>query len=254
MFIYKITIITTNQIYIGMDTKPSYKLSRWSTHRAEAASRCKTKLHKAMKKHGLENCTIEVIEDNFSSIGKLALAEIKYIAEYNSYRAGLNSSAGGDGLGCHNLYELSEEEICQIKTALSVSLTEYNKNIKWANTSIEDRKNLTGHLHTARVYKKKSDSLKKFYDANPDVKKTKSAGIKQWQLENKEKHKEIVRANGAKGAAANSKKIKIEKEDGSVLYFNSKIEFHKATGQWANTIIRKTEKGMFHNGYKAREM
>jgi hypothetical protein len=254
MFIYKITVVPLNQVYIGLDTKPSYKLSRWSKHQEEANARCRTKLHSSMKHYGIENCTVEIIEDGFESIGKLALAEINYIKQYNSYRNGLNSTPGGDGLGRHDLAGLSSEEIEQIRTVLSESFSEYNKNIKWANTTPADRKELTSHLHNAQVYKKKSDTLKKFYEANPNIKKDKGVSIKQWQLENTQQLKETNRINSLKGAAKVSKKIVVEKEDGSVLHFNSKSEFNRRTGQWAETVLRKTKEGKFHNGYKAKEI
>jgi hypothetical protein len=240
MFIYKITVIPLNQVYIGLDTKPSYKLSRWNKHQKESISRCKTKLHKAISVHGIENCTIEILQDGFNTIGTLALAEINYIKKYNSYRNGLNSTPGGDGLGRYDLASLTVDELQQIRSALSDSFSKYNKNIKWANTTIDDRKELTSHLHTPEIYKKKSDTLKKFYEANPAIKKNKGASIKQWQLENQEKLKETNRSNGAKGAAKVSKKIVVEKEDGSVLHFESKSEFGRITGEWANTIISKT--------------
>jgi hypothetical protein len=253
MFIYKITVVPLNQVYIGLDTKPAYKLSRWIKHQEEANSRCRTKLHVAMNQHGIENCIIEIVEDGFESIGKLALAEIKYIKQYDSYRNGLNSTPGGDGLGKHNLASLSPDEIAQIRLALSESFSKYNKNIKWANTTLAERKDLTSHLHTAQVYKKKSDTLKRFYEANPDLKKDKGVGIKQWQLENKEQLRETNRINSLKGAAKVSKKIIVEKEDGTMLHFNSKSEFNRSTKMWANTVIKKTKDGSFYNGYRIKD-
>lgn len=253
MFIYKITVVPLNQVYIGLDTKSAYKLSRWNKHQEEAKSRCRTKLHSAMNKYGIENCTIEIIEDGFDSIGKLALAEINYIKQYDSYRNGLNSTPGGDGLGRHDLASLSSIEIAQIRVALSENFSEYNKNIKWANTTPSERKELTSHLHNAQVYKKKSDTLKKFYEAHPDIKKDKGTSIKQWQIENKEQMKENNRINSLKGAAKVSKKIVVEKEDGTVLNFNSKSEFNRRTGLWANTIIKKTKDGSFYGGYRIKD-
>jgi hypothetical protein len=166
-----------------------------------------------MAQHGIGNCSIEIIEDDFDSVGKLALAEIDYIKQYNSYRSGLNSTPGGDGLGKHELASLSENEISQIRLALSESFTEYNKNIKWANTTDAERKELTKHLHTEIVYEKKSNTLKKFYDANPEIKKEKSLNIQRWQLENQEQLRTTNKINGAKGAAKVSKKLVVEKLD-----------------------------------------
>lgn len=254
MFIYKITVIPLNQVYIGFDTGPSYKLKRWKTHCQNSIKNPNTKLYRAMAEYGIDNCRIEIVEDNFESIVSLALAEINYIKHFNSYESGLNSTRGGDGLGRHILHLLSENDINLIKQSLGENFKDYNKNVKWANTSTEKRKELTSHLHTEEVYKKKSETLKKFYEHNPEVKKSKSIGIKKWQLENREILKERNRINGLKGAEANSKKLIVEKEDGTMLYFSSKSEFNRITGEWANTIIRKTADGSFYKGYKIKEI
>lgn len=253
MFIYKITVVPINKVYIGLDTKPSYKLARWKTHCAETQKRCKTKLHKAMKEYGIENCTVEVLEDNFSSIGELALAEILYIKQFNSYKNGLNSTPGGDGLGKQLLCHLTDDELSKIKASLGDSFRNYNKNIKWANTSAADRKELTKHLHTEEIYKKKSVTLKKFYEANPEVAKNKSLGIQKWQQENQLEFRERNKLNSLKGAAKVSKRLLVELPDCSMLYYPSKSEFQRATGQWAKTVLEKTKQGLSHNGYRAWE-
>lgn len=253
MFIYKITVIPTNECYIGFDTAPSYKLARWKTHCRNAKSKLNTKLYKAMSAAGLENCKIEIIEDNFTSIVDLALAEINYIKKFNTYNTGLNSTTGGDGLGRHILHQLSDNDILKIKDALGNNLRNYNKTVKWANTSVEERKHLTKHLHTDEIYKKKSATLKEFYKANPEVRQEKSIGITKWQQENKEELKITNRINGRKGADKVSVKLKVEQADGKVLHFNSKSDFNRQTGQWAETVLRKTQQGKFHNGFKAWE-
>jgi len=255
MFIYKITVIPTNKCYIGFDTAPSYKLARWKVHcrNAKASTNNYTKLYIAMSDAGIENCKVEIVEDTFTSIVKLALAEINYIKQFDTYTNGLNSTTGGDGLGRHILYKLSESDIEEIKTALGDSLSTYNKTVKWANTSVEERKQLTKHLHTDEIYKKKSATLKEFYKANPAVRQEKSIGITKWQQENKEELKITNRINGRKGADKVSVKVKVEQTGGAMLYFNSKSEFNRQTGQWAETVLRKTQQGEFHNGFKAWE-
>lgn len=254
MYIYKITVVPLDKVYIGLDTAPSYKLSRWAKHQSSANGNSKTKLHTAMRLHGMNQCKIEIIEDGFSTIGSLALAEIEYIKKFNSYRKGLNSTPGGDGLGRADLTKVTEDELRQIKEALSDNLTKYNKNIKWADTTLAERKELTKHLHTEKIYAKKSATLKKFYESNPNAKKEKGKDIKKWQQDNQQQLKTINKINGAKGAAKVSKKLKVETEDGKVLYFSSKSEFNRATGQWAATILQKTKEGKFYNGYKAMEV
>lgn len=253
MFIYKITVLPLNQVYIGLDTNPSYKLARWKMHCKNYLKSTGTKLYKAMQAHGLNNCTIDIIEDNFSSVAELALAEINYIQKFDSFKNGLNSTRGGDGLGQHNLHKLSAAEIKAIKIALGNNLSEYNLQIKWANTSVEDRKILTKHLHTQEVYQKKSSTLKKFYEANPAEKEKKKIGILNWQSKNRNTLISNNRKNALLGAAKVSKKLFVELPDGNMLYYSSKSEFQRQTGQWAKTILEKTSKGLSHNGYKAWE-
>lgn len=253
MYIYKITVIPLNQVYIGMDTKPIYKKSRWKDHCRASKKETTRKIHLAMKKYGIENCVFEVIEDGFSTLGELALAEIRYIEQYNSYKNGLNSSRGGDGLGHKNWNSLSEDEIKNIKSALGDHFKDYNKK-KWANTSPEQRKEMVKNAFTPEVNKRRANSLKEYYKATPESVDYKIKKILQWQQENKELHRSIARKNGLKGSETVSKEIVVEKEDGSVLHFKSKSEFNRLTGQWASTIIRKTSDGSFYNGYRIKEI
>lgn len=206
-----------------------------------------------MKKYGIENCRYEVIEDGFTSLGKLALAEIAYIEKFNSYVDGLNSSRGGDGLGHHNWKLLSEDELGQIREALGNHFRDYNKK-KWADTTPEQRKDMVRPAFTPEVNKRRAASLKEYYKATPEAVDYKINKLLEWQENNKNLHRAIVQVNGAKGAAKVSKKLKVETETGQVLYFSSKQEFNRVTGQWANTVIKKTKQGQFHNGYKVIEL
>jgi len=253
MYIYKITVIPLDKVYIGLDTHPSYKLKRWREHCRNALKQYKTKLYQAMRVHGIENCTLEILADNFSSVTELALSEIRYIELYDSFNNGLNSTRGGDGMGRHLLHQMTPSDILKIKDALGANFSEYNKQIKWANTTADERKVLTQHLHTEEIYLKKSNTLKKFYQANPKEKNKKKIGIVEWQTKNQD----LLRANNKKnsliGAAKVSKKISVETPDGNMLCFPSKSEFQRQTGQWAKTVIDKTKQGLSHNGYKAWE-
>ena len=89
MYIYKITVLPLNKVYIGFDTKPSYKLSRRTVYIKEPRKLLPiTKLHKAMKLYGIDNCIIKIEQDNILTIGQLALSEIKLVKQYNSYQNG----------------------------------------------------------------------------------------------------------------------------------------------------------------------
>jgi hypothetical protein len=253
MFIYKITVVPLNQVYIGMDTELEYKKSRWKDHCRSAKKETKRKIHVAMKQHGIENCLYEVIERGFTSLGSLAIAEIKHIELHDSYKNGLNSSRGGDGLGHNGWINLTEEEILAIKSTLGKHFTEYNK-VKWANTTPEQRKEMLKPAFTPEVNARRASSLKEYYKSVPGAKEYKISKLLEWQNNNKEKHRKIAKENGAKGSAKVSKKLEVETEDGKVLYFTSKAEFYRQTGQWAKTVLEKSNKGEFYNGYKAKEV
>lgn len=253
MFIYKIT--AKNQIYIGLDTSPEYKMKRWKVHCAESKKDCpKLKLHQVMKEVGIKNCSFEIIDRNFTSIGKLALAEIQYINYYDSYRNGLNSSLGGDGLGYKNLALMSDYEILKIKEVLGSRLADYNKNIKWAGTTSAERKKMTSHLHTLEVQEKKSKTLKDFYKNNHEAVKEKSKLMKESWRQNYAKRSAQSRINGLKGAEKTSKKILAWTIDGIRIEYKSKSDFFRSTGLRANTVIKKTNEGIFYYGYKAKEI
>lgn len=249
MFIYKITVIPTGQVYIGLDTKPEYKKSRWKAHCRDANVNSKRKIHRVMGTYGIENCVYEVLEPGFRDLGKLALAEITYIQQYDSYKNGLNSSPGGDGIGKHDIASLSQEEIERIKIALGDHWREYNKK-KWLGLNEVDRKELTKHLHTEEIYRKKSNSLKEFYRHNPDSRKEKAVSIKKWQKENKELQKEINKKNGLLGAQKTSKQVVVEKENGIVETYLSRSEFQRKTGLWFSTLLEKSKQGLYYKGHR----
>jgi hypothetical protein len=251
MFIYKIEV--NNQIYIGLDTKEPYKQSRWKAHCRDSKKSCKQSVHKAIKESGIENAKYTVIAENFTSIVELAKAEIKYIKEYDSFRNGLNETLGGDGLGVY-FPNLTENEIFELRKVFSDTMRNYNTHIKWANTSLVERQDLTSHLHTPEIYKKRSITLKETYRQNADLAKSKSAGIVEWQKNNKEHLCKQNKINGAKGAAKVSKKIKIVNPEGIEKIYNSKSEFAREHGFILKSILNKTLNGLDHNGWKGWEI
>jgi group I intron endonuclease len=103
-YIYKVTNLINNKIYIGQ-TINNVKY-RWSAH-CSSASKCKA-LSASIATYGKDSFkveTLEVIEaqDKVALIEKLNLLEIKYIKEYSSEAPnGYNLSPGGDRLSFYN--------------------------------------------------------------------------------------------------------------------------------------------------------
>ena len=81
MFIYKITNIKTNKIYIGFTIEnPKERLRK---HFLEVKSGSSTYLHNSMRKHGKDNFITEQI-DIANCIEELKQKEIEYIKKFNT--------------------------------------------------------------------------------------------------------------------------------------------------------------------------
>lgn len=90
--IYKITNNITKKVYIGVTRRPIEK--RFGNHVKQAA-KPRYKLHKSMQKHGVDNFVVEIICENLTR--KEAMQkEIEYIAFFDSYNNGYNSTIGGE--------------------------------------------------------------------------------------------------------------------------------------------------------------
>ena len=118
-FIYKITNLINNKVYIGLTTETIEK--RWKNH-ISCVGKIKRHLYNAMGKYGIENFTIEEIDrsDNFTILGEL---ERKYIKEYNSINReyGYNITHGGESnqLDGNPRARLTVNEVMQIREIYS---------------------------------------------------------------------------------------------------------------------------------------
>lgn len=96
MFIYLVTNQVHGKVYVGQTTRSIEE--RFADHVRSARTGIETKLARAIRKYGVENFTIEVI-DTASSREELNKKEIFWIEAYNSIknRYGYNIAIGGSG-------------------------------------------------------------------------------------------------------------------------------------------------------------
>ena len=99
--IYKITNLVNGKSYIGKTSKTLDQ--RFTEHKIEAfRSRAeKRPLYSAIRKYGIENFKIELIEDNLSD-DLINEREIYWIKFYKTYYNGYNATIGGDGKSFYN--------------------------------------------------------------------------------------------------------------------------------------------------------
>ena len=92
-YFYQITIKLNDKIYIGKTERSVQE--RWKEHcRDYLKERCEIRpLYRAMKKYGVENFFIEVIEETNNPEEREAF----WIQQKGSFKSGYNATLGGDG-------------------------------------------------------------------------------------------------------------------------------------------------------------
>ena len=177
-YIYKITNLQNNKIYIGKTTTCIQE--RFSKHIYEANTP-NTKgymfiLHKAFRKYGINNFNIEQIEeiDNFL----LNDREIYWINFYNSMIPnGYNMTFGGEGSTKINyklVYELwdSGKSISQIASILNHSITQLKiilSSYKNFNNEENNRRTINATKKQVGQYDKNTNELIKIHDSIKDA-------------------------------------------------------------------------------------
>ena len=94
-FIYKITNKVNGKSYIGQ-TRYTVEF-RWRQHQHKKDN---THFHCAIAKYGADNFTVETLEE--CELAEMDSREIYYIAKFDTYNNGYNSSTGGDGMKGHS--------------------------------------------------------------------------------------------------------------------------------------------------------
>lgn len=130
--VYKITNKVNNKVYIGITSKGIS--ARWKEHIYSAEHDCPFKLHRAIRKYGKENFSVELI-DFANSWEELTKKEQQYISEYNSLQDefGYNMTEGGDGTFGKIVSEETKEKIRQkaigreVTEATRIKLSEAGK-------------------------------------------------------------------------------------------------------------------------------
>ncbi len=89
-YIYKITNKVNGKSYIGQ-TRYTVEF-RWKQHQFKKDN---CHFHNAIKKYGVDNFTVEILEE--CEFKDLDSREMFYIAKYDTFNNGYNSTIGGDG-------------------------------------------------------------------------------------------------------------------------------------------------------------
>ena len=155
MEIYKIINKVNNKIYIGKTVYTAQR--RWQGHIAEMKSGNNNALHNAMRKYGIQNFLLEIIETDIQTKDELSQKEIYYIQLYNSLVPnGYNIATGGEGgNGTHaqNLQHWREQNPDKVKANID-NLLQWRKN----NPELAQKANQQGALTRKEKYPNIADA------------------------------------------------------------------------------------------------
>ena len=168
MIIYKITNKINGKIYIGQTI---YTIEhRISGH---LHSKDSTRFHNALRKYGIENFSIEVIDNAFTQ-EELNEKEIFWIKEYDSMNpnVGYNSTPGGDAnpMNSKEIKDAHDKKMRteEVRNKISKSLKEYRINNEFSeehrkniSNSMLGNKNFFGHKRSQESIDKTSRALQK---------------------------------------------------------------------------------------------
>jgi len=162
MFIYRLTNIKNNKIYIGLTTTKSVQY-RFLKHCSEA--KCTNKnsyILNAIRKYGRDSFKIEQI-DTASSLEELKNKEIFYIKKYNSTirSIGYNLTEGGEGNKGLKMSDRTKDKIRIKRLGLKDS-----KETKIKKSQSAKLRNHTIGTNNCKVYNLKTSKKISKYDLN----------------------------------------------------------------------------------------
>lgn len=132
-YIYKIWNDNNEKVYIGQTTIGIK--TRWSQHLYHYLID-NTILYRAMRKYGAGSFHIDIIEECENE--KLNDREIYWIAYYDSYNNGYNSTPGGTSLASGNMPKQLDKKWIYNLWDQGKSITEIKEITGYSNTSIKD--------------------------------------------------------------------------------------------------------------------
>lgn len=166
-YIYKITNIKTDQVYIGSTT--NYK-QRERDHKCNFKNkRKKSKLYQAMERYGYENFKMELIEE--VERDKMLERETYYIKKYNSVENGYNTKYRIEH--CCRCYEYEPNKIIE---EYQRGMTQKELALKYKTDKKEISKILKTHNVKIRDWNKEQSNpmITREYLENEYVKKRRS--------------------------------------------------------------------------------
>lgn len=137
--IYKVTCKINNKIYVGQSVNIEIRLKgHTKNHLNENLVDYNTKFYRALRKHGIENFTFEIIEE-VKTKSLMNDRETYWISRYDSFKNGYNSTSGGNNVTdsgeLHPNAKNSNNEILKLKNdLLNTTISQRDLGVKYGIT------------------------------------------------------------------------------------------------------------------------
>lgn len=173
-YIYKITNQINGKVYIGKTLNTIQE--RWRKHCSDyKKERCeKRPLYRAINKYGVENFTIEQVEECSPEVA--SEREKYWIEQYGSFKYGYNATVGGDGkqyIDYDLIYSLYKEgkNLVEISKILNCSKRTVSKALNNFNVPHEERVKQARYYYRKPVLMldQKTDEILKIFSSIKEV-------------------------------------------------------------------------------------
>lgn len=156
-----------------------------------------------------------------------------------------NITSGGDGVDSQTAKKTMNKRIKEGYIPF-----EHENDKKWNNTSADQRKVMTSHLHTNEIYQKRSRTMLEVWGVmDSENRKHRLTPLINFTQTNK--HKEQARRNGVKSFEVLASVICIESPDGIQFCWRGVKQFRQYFGVDAYNILHRTRHGSSYQGWKA---
>jgi len=243
--IYKITNKLNNKPYFGQTRQPPNR--RWSQHKQAAKNGGKMILYNAIRLHGVENFTFEVVCE-CETLEELNVKEIEYISINNSLSPnGYNAGKGGDN------YEKTQETCAKISASNKgrIITEEWRNNLSIAHkgrkiteeTRLKMQKAQKGRVITDEMKEKISNTLLGRKPSKETIaKRIATQTGKSWSDKKRESMMGRKNTEATKKKMSESQKGRVFSEETKRKMREAKQSVRKITEQQISEIRENIEK------------
>lgn len=182
-YIYLITNTINNKKYVGQTSRSIQE--RWKEHCRSAVYHKEKALYRAFLKYGINNFTIQEIENCDNEI--LSTREQYWIKYYDSYNNGYNMTMGGEGT---IYYDFSYQELYELYYTEGKTAMEIANILECSIDTVYDRLKEYNLTKTNSTSKKNNREVETFYQGNRYVFRS-QAEAARWCLENNLGHGKV---------------------------------------------------------------